>query len=76
MVSTRKRARRISEAQSAINLLADRLKEEADAYSSDVLRPLNDMISAFNDALLTNPGTSVAFNIEYFANRTEFSVRL
>jgi DNA repair exonuclease SbcCD ATPase subunit len=70
------RARRISQAQSAINLLAERLKNEADAYSSDVLRPLNDLISAFNDALLTNPGMSVAFNTEYFADRTEFNTQL
>lgn len=76
MTTARARAHRISEAQSAINLLAERLKDEADTYSSDILRPLNDLIRAFNDALLTNPGISVAFDTEYFPDRTEFSTQL
>jgi hypothetical protein len=60
----------------ALVQLADRLQDQADKYSNDFLRPLNDLIIAFNDALLIAPGSSVYFNAEYFADRTDFTTRL
>ena len=67
---------RIEAARAAIKALAARFQEAADSFSEQVLHPLNELIGAFNDALLTSPGTSVFFNANYFANRTEFSARL
>ena len=76
VAQARSQATRIKAARDAILSLAERLQNEADSYSNRFLRPLNDLISAFNDALLTSPGTSVFFNADYFADRTEFSARI
>ena len=69
-------ATRTTAAREAIVALAERLQGAADSFSEQVLHPLNELIGAFNDALLTSPGTSVFFNADYFASRTEFSARL
>lgn len=72
----RSEATRTTAAREAIVALAERFQDAADSFSEQVLHPLNELIGAFNDALLTSPGTSVFFNADYFVNRTEFSTRL
>jgi len=67
---------KIVEVRQAITALGERLKTEADAFTNGFLLPLNKLIGAFNDALLTTPGTSVFFKTDYMANRTQFSARL
>lgn len=76
VAAARSHASRIQVAREAIHRLAERLQDEADSFSDQFLRPLNELIGAFNDALLTSPGTSVFFNADYFADRTEFSARI
>ena len=76
VTAARSQAARIQAAHEAIRRLAERLQDEADSFSDQFLRPLNELIGAFNDALLTSPGTSVFFNADYFADRTEFSARI
>ena len=63
-------------AYEAIRKLAERFQSEAESYSNQFLRPLNELIGGFNDALLTSPGLSVFFNADYFADRTEFSAQI
>ena len=67
---------RIEDASAAMRILSGRLKNEASVFSQQFLEPLNDLISAFNSALLTSPGTSVFFNTHYHADRPEFSAKI
>ena len=66
----------VRRAHRAVERLADRLQNEADEFSNTILRPLNTLIGAFNDALLTTPGTTVAFNADYFKDRTGFTMQV
>jgi DNA repair exonuclease SbcCD ATPase subunit len=67
---------KIQDARSAVIQLGERLQNEAESYTTNFLAPLNELIGAFNDALLTSPGTSVYFQTDHMANRTQFSARL
>lgn len=69
----REQKQKVESVRGAIGTLAVKLQSEADSFSSQFLEPLNDLIGAFNDSLLTNSGTSVAFNADYYSDRTQFS---
>jgi len=69
-------SQRVVAVQNAILGLSERLKDATQSYSTDFLEPLNALIAAYNDALLTDPGTSVALNTDYFADRSEFNTHL
>lgn len=66
----------IHDARKAVIRLGERLQNESESYTTNFLAPLNELIGAFNDALLTSPGTSVYFQTDHMANRTQFSARL
>jgi len=74
--AARASAQHVVTVQNAILGLSERLKDATQSYSEDFLEPLNELIAAFNDALLTDPGTSVALNADYYADRSEFNTRL
>lgn len=63
-------------ARTAVNALSDQLKTEAEAFSTQFLVPLNDLIDDYNKALLTTPGESIRFNAAHNVDRTRFDMRL
>lgn len=63
-------------ARAAVNSLSDRLKKEAEDFSTQFLVPLNDLIDDYNKALLSTPGESIRFNATHNVDRTKFDMRL
>lgn len=62
--------------QEAVKAYSEKLKEEADRFSSQFLQPLNDMVENFNRALLSTPGETVEFNADHAVNRTQLDMQL
>lgn len=62
--------------QEAVKAYSEKLKEEADRFSSQFLQPLNDMVVKFNRALLSTPGETVQFNADHAVNRTQLDMQL
>ncbi|MDY0341546.1 MAG: hypothetical protein RBS17_10100, partial [Coriobacteriia bacterium] len=60
----------------AVVAYGDQLKTEAETFSTQFLLPLNDLIDAFNRALLSTPGETVQFNAEHTVERTALGMRL
>jgi DNA repair exonuclease SbcCD ATPase subunit len=69
-------AQRTSEAQRAVNSFARTLKSNVEEYSAQVLTPLNDVISDFNEAMLSSPGQSIQFSTTHRVDTTTFGMSL
>ncbi|RWG14588.1 MAG: hypothetical protein EOQ55_23655 [Mesorhizobium sp.] len=70
-------ARQLTEStQSAVNAYTERLKKEAEDFSTQFLVPLNDLIDDYNRALLSTPGESIRFNAAHNVDRTKFDMGL
>ncbi|MBB5278830.1 hypothetical protein HNR26_004951 [Rhizobium rosettiformans] len=65
-----------NETRDAVTAYGETLKEEADSFSAKFLLPLNDLIDAFNRALLSTPGETVQFTAEHTVERTSLSMAL
>lgn len=65
-----------SETRAAVVAYAEHLKTEAEGFSTQFLLPLNDLIDAFNRALLSTPGESVQFKSAHTVERTSLAMRL
>ena len=59
-----------------VKLFSETLRERAEAFSRDFLAPLNDLIGAYNEALLSTPGDSIAFKADSRVDRTSFEMSL
>lgn len=66
----------IEEARKAVVAYAEQLRTMAEDFSSKFLLPLNDLIDAFNRALLSTPGESVQFNAAHTVERTSLGMQL
>lgn len=68
-------ARRKVERSTAVREMSEQfvhsLQVKADAYSEQVLRPLNTCIRQFSRALMTRADDSVTYRAEHYANRSE-----
>lgn len=62
--------------RAAVVAYAEHLKAEAEGFSTQFLLPLNDLIDAFNRALLSTPGESVQFKSAHTVERTSLAMRL
>jgi len=62
--------------RTALNKFTRRLKEEAESYSTQILAPLNDVIDAFNEAMLSAPGESIRFSADHRVDATRFDMTL
>lgn len=60
----------------AVIAYGEQLKTEAENFSTQFLLPLNDLIDAFNRALLSTPGETVQFNAEHTVERTALAMAL
>ncbi|CAG0961308.1 MAG: AAA family ATPase [Rhizobiaceae bacterium] len=60
----------------AVIAYGEHLKSEAESFSTQFLLPLNDLIDAFNRALLSTPGETVQFNAEHTVERTALAMQL
>ncbi|WP_324697797.1 AAA family ATPase [Novosphingobium sp. RL4] len=65
-----------SDTRAAVVAYAEHLKTEAEGFSTQFLLPLNDLIDAFNRALLSTPGESVQFKSAHTVERTSLAMRL
>jgi hypothetical protein len=65
-----------SDARAAVVAYADQLKSEAEDFSTKFLLPLNDLIDAFNRALLSTPGESVQFKSAHTVERSSLAMKL
>jgi hypothetical protein len=63
-------------ARTAVVAYAEQLKREAENFSTRFLLPLNDLIDAFNRALLSTPSESVQFQSAHTVERTSLAMRL
>lgn len=59
-----------------VKRFSETLRERAEAFSRDFLAPLNDLIGAYNEALLSTPGDSIAFRADSRVDRTSFEMSL
>lgn len=76
-VAAARKALQLTQAtQEAVKAYSEKLKGEADQFSSKFLEPLNDMVENFNRALLSTPGETVEFNAEHAVNRTQLDMQL
>ncbi|MDX8518193.1 AAA family ATPase [Mesorhizobium dulcispinae] len=60
----------------AVVAYGEQLKAEAESFSTQFLLPLNDLIDAFNRALLSTPGETVQFNAQHTVERTALAMQL
>jgi hypothetical protein len=60
----------------AVRKLSEKLRDEADKFSTQFLAPLNDLIGGFNEALLSAPGDSVRFQADHRVDTTHFDMGL
>ncbi|WP_395713759.1 AAA family ATPase [Reyranella sp.] len=65
-----------SATRDAVIAYGEQLKSEAESFSTQFLLPLNDLIDAFNRALLSTPGETVQFNAEHTVERTALAMQL
>ena len=63
-------------AKTAVNKFTDSLKQEAIDFSAQFLEPLNHVIDAFNEAMLSTPGETIRFNAEHRVDTTKFEMML
>jgi DNA repair exonuclease SbcCD ATPase subunit len=63
-------------AKTAVNKFTDSLKQEAIDFSAQFLAPLNHVIDAFNEAMLSTPGETIRFNAEHRVDTTKFEMML
>lgn len=59
-----------------VRRFSETLREKAESFSRDFLAPLNDLIGAYNEALLSNPGDSIRFKADNRIDRTDFGMGL
>lgn len=64
------------ETRDAVVAYGDQLRTKAEGFSNQFLLPLNELIDAFNRALLSTPGESVQFNAEHTVERTSLGMQL
>jgi chromosome segregation ATPase len=62
--------------RTAVNKFTDSLKQEAIDFSAQFLAPLNHVIDAFNEAMLSTPGETIRFNAEHRVDTTKFEMML
>lgn len=62
--------------RAAVVAYAEHLKTEAEGFSTQFLLPLNNLIDAFNRALLSTPGESVQFRSAHTVERTSLAMCL
>ncbi len=62
--------------QAGVRAYSEELKGAADAFSTQFLMPLNDLIGEYNKALLNAPGETVQFAATHAVDRTNLSMRL
>jgi len=74
--SSRAALRLIEDTRKAVVAYTAQLKTQAEDFSSKFLLPLNDLIDAFNRALLSTPGETVQFNAAHTVERTSLGMRL
>jgi DNA repair exonuclease SbcCD ATPase subunit len=65
-----------ADTRDAVVAYGEQLKTEAESFSTKFLLPLNDLIDAFNRALLSTPGETVQFNAEHTVERTALAMAL
>lgn len=65
-----------SATRDAVIAYGDQLKSQAESFSTRFLLPLNNLIDAFNRALLSTPGETVQFNAEHTVERTALAMQL
>lgn len=65
-----------NDTRDAVTAYGEQLKSEADSFSTKFLLPLNDLIDAFNRALLSTPGETVQFTAEHTVERTSLAMQL
>ncbi|APG86725.1 AAA family ATPase [Sinorhizobium americanum] len=65
-----------NDTREAVTAYGEQLKSEADSFSTKFLLPLNDLIDAFNRALLSTPGETVQFTAEHTVERTSLAMEL
>ncbi|MBC2806979.1 AAA family ATPase [Rhizobium ruizarguesonis] len=65
-----------NDTREAVTAYGEQLKSEADRFSTKFLLPLNDLIDAFNRALLSTPGETVQFTAEHTVERTSLAMQL
>lgn len=65
-----------AETREALVAYGEQLRLEAESFSNQFLRPLNELIDSFNRALLSTPGESVQFNAEHTVERTSLAMQL
>jgi DNA repair exonuclease SbcCD ATPase subunit len=63
-------------ARVAVNALTDQLQRAAQEFSTTFLVPLNDLITDYNEALLSAPGETIRFNAAHHVDSTRFDMRL
>jgi hypothetical protein len=63
-------------AHAAVEAFSDKLRDEANKFSTQFLTPLNSLIVDFNSALLSAPGETVRLNAAYHRDRTQFGLGL
>ncbi|WP_292634833.1 AAA family ATPase [Novosphingobium sp.] len=63
-------------ARTALNKYTRSLQDEAEDFSSRVLAPLNDVIDAFNEAMLSTPGETINFKAGHRVDATQFDMTL
>lgn len=63
-------------ARLALNKYTKKLQSEADGFSARVLAPLNDVIDAFNDAMLSTPDETINFSAGTRVDTTNFDMML
>ncbi|MBT1156707.1 AAA family ATPase [Aminobacter anthyllidis] len=76
-IAARRKALELTKAtQEAVKAYSQKLQGEADAFSTQFLEPLNDMVENFNRALLSTPGETVEFSADHAVNRTQLDMQL
>lgn len=65
-----------ADTRDAVVAYGEQLKTEAESFSTNFLLPLNDLIDAFNRALLSTPGETIQFNAEHTVERTALAMAL
>lgn len=76
MTAAREIHRHSRDARVAVRAFSEKLRDEANKFSTQFLAPLNDLIGGFNEALLSAPGDSVRFQADTRVDTTNFDMGL
>jgi hypothetical protein len=76
LLAAREALRLTTATRDAVAAYGDQLKADAESFSTQFLLPLNDLIDAFNRALLSTPGATVQFAAEHTVERTSLAMQL